>query len=89
MMPNSNNGSPSNSSCLPSSRLTLHHAALPEGALPANLTLGQLLSILQDHGISLSNPCITLTVKQTPSVISNNNTASSSSGSSKGKLLLK
>ncbi|XP_075222220.1 BIR repeat containing ubiquitin-conjugating enzyme isoform X2 [Lycorma delicatula] len=82
MIPNANSVSQSNSSCLPSSRLTLHHAALPEGALPGNLTLGQLLSILQDHGISLSTPCITLTVKQTPNLTNNSSNAPTANSSS-------
>lgn len=83
MLPSTSSNSLS-SAVSPSSRLTLHHPALPNGALPGNLTLGQLLNILQDHEISLSTPCVTLNVKQ----ISSTTGSTGNPNSNKGKTVI-
>jgi hypothetical protein len=50
---------------------TLQHPACPGVPLPGQMTLAQLLTLAQEWGVSLSTPCIALTLTQHSKTSSN------------------
>jgi len=53
---------------------TLQHPLCPGVPLPGQMTLAQLLTLAQEQGLSLSTPCIALTLTQHSKTSSNKDT---------------
>jgi hypothetical protein len=53
---------------------TLQHPVCPGVSLPGQMTLSQLLTFVQEQGVSLSTPCIALTLTQHTKSSSNKDT---------------
>jgi hypothetical protein len=53
---------------------TLQHPLCPGVPLPGQMTLAQLLTLAQEQGLSLSTPCIALTLTQHSKTLSSKDT---------------
>ncbi|PNF18833.1 hypothetical protein B7P43_G01653, partial [Cryptotermes secundus] len=66
---------------------TLQHPMCPGVSLPGQMTLSQLLTFAQEQGVSLSTPCIALTLTQHTKTSSNKDTKDDTSKSECNQLL--